>query len=608
MKYSIRVRGVGLIVAQTIFGLFANVTLNLSGMFRNSFPCVWPLLGQMLGICLAGATIAARTIRLKEIYYFHQGSIERYTEFNMERSATLERNAISRQSHYTEGFNFGDDAPLMDSGVKQFMEARYNIEKRANRKAWFLVIGALAINTTYCVIAIIVDGRLVAKDLFAPLDFKAVRGKPGLTRRGLDCPAITYWAFYPGYVVIVFMAVIGTPLSLWGIRRLRDTYGMRVDLFINLLLAGPSFALPFLAQFLLRNVLNADMLSWFGAGLGMYIMHGLNHLTAVILPICVNVRDLWKTKKLSINMESFTKVLEDPALFSILREFAVRDLCTEQIIFLEELKILKAKVAIVQRQNQSTSPLRIPSLPTSPEYTPIPDEPPTPVIYMPENLSTSPYRSVDRSGTIPPMFSNTFAPPTNANPETADQAQFAQVLYRRLAHGYFLPPSSQRGIPPDPRNNGEEPQRWSPAAAVRRSFQLWTSAVSTRPGGSARATRAMTPSRMSSARGTTVTIEVDLIPESLRSHFRTLCDVFVRIGSPMELNLSGAVRRQCVEAVDLGEFSIDMFDGPRDEVIRSLFENTFPKLVASIRSRLKVKRNVDPKDSAKLVTDAIIVV
>ncbi|KAI8810205.1 hypothetical protein BJ742DRAFT_801021 [Cladochytrium replicatum] len=71
----------------------------------------------------------------------------------------------------------------------------------------------------------------------------------------------------------------------------------------------------------------------------------------------------------------------------------------------------------------------------------------------------------------------------------------------------------------------------------------------------------------------------NIVPTNLVPQYRAVLDVFIRPGAPMELNLSALVRADCVDAVESGIFDVDVFNAAREQVIQSLFLNTFPKLL-----------------------------
>ncbi|KAI8810564.1 hypothetical protein BJ742DRAFT_800844 [Cladochytrium replicatum] len=72
-----------------------------------------------------------------------------------------------------------------------------------------------------------------------------------------------------------------------------------------------------------------------------------------------------------------------------------------------------------------------------------------------------------------------------------------------------------------------------------------------------------------------------VVPHALIPQFIAVCDVFIRPGSPMELNLSAIVRRQCIDSIETRNFSVNVFNGALDQVVQSLFLNTFPKFLPS---------------------------
>ncbi|KAI8800575.1 hypothetical protein BJ742DRAFT_859970 [Cladochytrium replicatum] len=87
--------------------------------------------------------------------------------------------------------------------------------------------------------------------------------------------------------------------------------------------------------------------------------------------------------------------------------------------------------------------------------------------------------------------------------------------------------------------------------------------------------RAMQPNKLDEnpiTSYTTSDIRTDnfVVPKALVPQFVSICEVFIRPGAPMELNLSAAVRRQCVESIGSQSFPVNVYDAAMDQVIQSL--------------------------------------
>ncbi|KAI8806132.1 hypothetical protein BJ742DRAFT_855361 [Cladochytrium replicatum] len=533
-QYSIRARGVGLIVAQTTFGIIATVSVNLQYALGGPFQCFWVLVGQTWGMNLLIATVPARVIRLKRIYSFHKRAIARYTQFNSHGGARFAE-GVDRDGEGDIRVRF-EYPEASVSGVHEFLKARYKIERIASVKAWIFVAVCFVCNTVYTIVVAFVDRRMVAEDFFSPYDFSIAEGRPGLTRRGADC-STEYWVFWPTYAIYAFASTYGAARCLYSLRKIRDTHDMRLDLSINLVVATPCFVYFMISIAVLQKHLDPNLFSWLQPGVATYLIVAVNHITSVLLPIYRDLTESRRAKRLEINMTSLKKVLHDPALFSRFKAFAARDLCSEQVIFLEELRVFEAKLAMVEMEG--TNRERVSLRPSKSKLSLTSQK-----LYPPPRLDSS---EIDVQN-------------SNDIVDDIDPASPALVSQDQA--------SSRDDYPDELRTN-----------------------------------------------------------RSLRSHFKTICDLFIRSGSPMELNLSYPVRQACIEAADADVFTIGMFDGPRNEVVKSLvsqsaygskaqnstlifnviisqFADTYPKFISCVRREIV---DDDIKSKNKLVADAIIV-
>ncbi|KAI8806131.1 hypothetical protein BJ742DRAFT_370544 [Cladochytrium replicatum] len=304
-------------------------------------------------------------------------------------------------------------------------------------------------------------------------------GLPGLTRRGEEC-SIQYWVFWPTFAVYAFACSLGALRCLYSLRKIRDTHDIRLDLSINLVFSTPCFVYFVVATAVLQKTLAPDVFSWVQPGVATYLIIAVNHVTSVLLPIYRDMTESRNTKKLEINMMSFQKVLDDPALFSRLKAFAARDLCSEQVIFLEELRVLEAKV--INFDDESTNSKRISLRPSKSKLS---------------NSSMKVYLPSRRD---------------------SNESIGAETSADSVDDGVLKSPTSP--------------------------------------------TLVSAPLEGLSSRDTTKHLEQRL-DKSLRSHFKTVCDVFIRSGSPMEVNLSFLVRQACIEAADAGAYVVGMFDAAR---------------------------------------------
>ncbi|KAI8810148.1 hypothetical protein BJ742DRAFT_209155 [Cladochytrium replicatum] len=504
------------------------------------FPCAMILLGQTMivnwGICIFG-----RVVRLRQIFIFHQSAIAQYTDFNRKR---LSPNFGYRNETRSEGVPFTTTTtasyppPLEGSGIMQFAE-RHGIARLALQRAWIVAGSALLINTTLSLVLILVVPGLIADDLFEIMGSPIIAGLLGKTRRGVDCHPRDWW-FLPGFTLMgVFIGIVA-PVSIWSIRNMRDTFGLRAELLTTLGITIPCFI-----AYWVYGLVFWDYTGYFTPNTLAYFFFAAGH-GSVIWPLIQLFRHNRAAKSLALNMESFQKVLSDPTMFASLKELAVRDFCSEQTIFLEELRILTAKVRAERVKAVRAS---VPNLRS---------EASAPLLSI--SFQSKPLDSFDRGFPLSPSQSS----PLSYSPYPSSATPYDQPFNFTDASNPSLPRSavSERTL------------------ANRPSLQqLSGSYQSHRPTLPRAGDNPRTPIIPGSERSSLDT--PTMVPPSLVPQFAAVCAVFIRPGAPMELNLSAAVRSQCMNAAARQPYTVDMFDSAKDQVIQSLFLNTFPKLVQS---------------------------
>ncbi|KAI8811123.1 hypothetical protein BJ742DRAFT_152033 [Cladochytrium replicatum] len=542
---AIKVHGISLIVAQACFVVLATPLVILQMTYYPWFPCAMILLGQTMivnwGICIFG-----RVVRLRQIFTFHQSAIAQYNDFNRKRLSPnfgYRSETRSEVAAFTTSTAASYPPPLEGSGIMQFAE-RHGIARLALQRAWIVAGSAIFINTTLSLVLILVVPGLLADDFFEVMGPPVIAGLLGKTRRGVDCHSRDWW-FLPGFTLMgVFIGIIA-PVSIWSIRNMRDTYGLRAELLTTLGITIPCFI-----AYWVYGLVFWDYTGYFTPNTLAYFFFAAGH-GSVILPLIQLVLHNRAAKSLALNMESFQKVLSDPTMFASLKELAVRDFCSEQTIFLEELRILTAKV-----HAENTKALRA----SGPNLR---SESSAPILSI--SFQNRPLESFERGFPLSPSQSSPMsytAYPLSATP-------YDRPFSFRDASNPSLPRSTVSD-----RTLANRPSLQQLSA----SYQSLRPSLP-RPGDNPRTP--MIPSSERSSLDTPVVVPPSLVPQ-----FSAVCDVFIRPGAPMELNLSAAVRSQCVNAAAQQPYTVDMFDAARDQVIQSLFFNTFPKLVLSKKERI----------------------
>lgn len=204
------------------------------------------------------------------------------------------------------------------------------------------------------------------------------------TRFALDELICTWgWEQYPLIITFVFFILILCPASLWGVWNRHDANGIREDIVATVIIGMPAFVLYFVWQAIFPDGYTpGDSLIrvYWGASNWPVTVMLVSHFTSIVIPMMqsygVDYKRWGQSKKekrmqnvvgdsiwirnlenyadtnrqgslkpsLSFTAESFRSALDDPELFRQLRDFTVKDFCSEISLFLDQYRILIAQV------------------------------------------------------------------------------------------------------------------------------------------------------------------------------------------------------------------------------------------------------------------------
>ncbi|KAI8815462.1 hypothetical protein BJ742DRAFT_17709 [Cladochytrium replicatum] len=346
---AIRAHSVSLTIAQALTILIGMPLTTLQIGLFGSYPCFFTFVGLYYGLCMWGFVVIGRALRLHIIFRFHRDAAVNYlADLDSRAVAGPEEQSVwaESDSRFTSSRPRSPQSPtsthhrsLSSDSVEsttQLLKHRKNLRRLATKAAWMVIlVGFLAVTAYAIAIYFATDSIKIADDLFTPQDPRTVIGMPGKTKRGISCTkSDPIW--WPAFGFVAIHMLITTPTALYFHWGTNDAYGIRQDLFVTNLFAIPGFILYFLiAMFWWK------FNSVFGPNDVLLFMFGVSHIMSVVVPLIRTFMEVYRRKHLKLNVESFEMVLHDPLLFNELKQFAIRDFCSEQTIFIEQVQKFK---------------------------------------------------------------------------------------------------------------------------------------------------------------------------------------------------------------------------------------------------------------------------
>ncbi|KAJ1549063.1 hypothetical protein HK096_000620, partial [Nowakowskiella sp. JEL0078] len=289
-----------------------------------------------------------------------------------------------------------------------------------------------------------------------------------------------------------------------------------------------------------------------------------------------------------MNFASFENVVEDKILFDALKVAAAKDLCSEQVIFLEELSLLKNKIP---KDTSTTSPTKKPSFILQ-KTNSVSDQSEA-CTSRSQSTSTTLYQSrsiTDKFVTVS-QDQSTHLPRSKTAPITHDpinpvimarnktytsSSTTARLAKLNLSDSIFLNDtysdsrtnltmSSQ--LVDSPKSESSD-FRWSPrpmSPIDQQEYDMVPMKVMERT-----AHKSHNSFNSSHTKSNRHKSKSDSEYEAFVAHCKKIVDVFIHLHSPLELNLSAYTRNEILERARRGSFSVDMFDKVKQDVMEQL--------------------------------------
>ncbi|KAI9346458.1 hypothetical protein BDR26DRAFT_1005169 [Obelidium mucronatum] len=153
---------------------------------------------------------------------------------------------------------------------------------------------------------------------------------------------------------VLFIQIFGGIFATWLVCDIRDNNFVAFDVVISCTV-GAICAIIYL---LFQEVPSLNKLP-FSSNWIVTIPLFLTHITGIILPIILSYIEDYRTSRVTIelNLQSFQQALEDRTLFEDIKQYAIKDMCGENIFFLEALRELKRDAMSEIIKSRSSKPI-----------------------------------------------------------------------------------------------------------------------------------------------------------------------------------------------------------------------------------------------------------
>ncbi|KAJ3120286.1 hypothetical protein HK098_004702 [Nowakowskiella sp. JEL0407] len=314
-----------------------------------------------------------------------------------------------------------------------------------------------------------------------------------------------------------------------------------------------------------------------------------------------------------MNMESFNKVLVDKDLFEVLRKAASKgdiviffflfssanvstgsDLCTEQVIFIEELSILKKRFSDTETEeffvSRAWEKMSVENLKGFFHESRDSNAPPMPNLDafrnnnmnddIPSNSSSKTLATRASSpGTIGGKSSNRpapleipkhhleqYNPPVNSPLYSPHVSRKASGRKPKYDHSLDLQRSILSHPEIDAKKIKSDHSRSTLYSHIEKEFIGTYVAENHTPVASTTTNNPHSPP----SRNPTPTPSTNTDFVALKMHCSRLVEAFILVGSPLELNISATCRSRILEKFNSGDVAVDMFDDAREEIVSTL--------------------------------------
>ncbi|RUS19038.1 hypothetical protein BC937DRAFT_88046 [Endogone sp. FLAS-F59071] len=321
--------------------------------------------------------------------------------------------------------------------------------------------------------------------------------------------------FYPFFIATAFFIYIVCPISLGLTWNVRDSYGIRNSLWASVLIGFPCYVLYFIWVILLDR----QYAEYWTSEAWVCIAGIAVHLSSVVLPICYPPRG-WRTQLQAPDVVQFEKVLSNPALFARFCRYCAEEFCAEHTRFVEDYQALKV-MAIEAFKDQF------------PEQ----DQ------FLDQDLSQP--------------ASIYYASPSNRNLlEPASPLPLIKMRSSVTTDVYSVPP---------------------PTISISGSINRFFFLSNEEPESEAETTGIVQASIPKSVHPPpTPTRAADLpVPDALKPSFCTFFNTFIESGATLQANLNEDIVISIRRKMELDQYSLDMFEDAKREVLELLQFNPF---------------------------------
>ncbi|KAJ3230187.1 Neutrophil cytosol factor 2 [Chytriomyces hyalinus] len=332
---------------------------------------------------------------------------------------------------------------------------------------------------------------------------------------------------------VFFLLICGGVFSMWLIHDISDSNFITYDCLITYCVGLPSGIIFLLFQ----QIPSLARLS-FDASWIIIIPLFTSQITSIAIPVLLTFWEDYRSMKVKIdmNLTSFKAALEERQLFQEIKEYAIRDMCGENVFFLEALKELK-KNAITEFTKGRP---RAPSCSQRKSSNSVMQSSGFTVSKASKIRSTSVQTSAEpqeglKPAELPSIHETSYQtiPRPDADLTSVRRGTTSVISHESQSRSESLDfiPSNTRTVPEHHR--------------TRRSHK------------------------------DTLAFDKEPVPPSLVYKFKQFDSLYCVVGGQMEVNLSADARRNLNRVRETDDWRIGTFDQARLEILNVLFTNVY---------------------------------
>ncbi|KAJ3083004.1 hypothetical protein HDU99_000933 [Rhizoclosmatium hyalinum] len=395
-------------------------------------------------------------------------------------------------------------------------------------------------------------------------------------------------------VSVIFIQIFGGLLAVWLVHDIRDSNFIAGELLISYSVGAPCSILYLIFQ----ETPSLKALS-FNPNWLVIIPHFVSHIMAIVVPVILSYIEDYKTAQvvIELNLQSFQMALEDKTLFEDIKQYAIRDMCGENMYFLEALKVLKREAisTIMRRRQHSRQPSNIncgteSQRKASAAFANIKFlQNKNDVIAEVSKEALDTVESMGRKGTRE-STSTALQSGTEKRWRTASIATTTTTNEEgssMLSPSRKVSSSQTNSALPSQTNSALAPVQEDDSISLKKSEKPRKSVSSEQQKGKTSVIsfsifhdRSQSMESVSRANGSSTTsqlgqLNATAVPQELVSKYHQFYLLYCKPGGQMEVNLSGEIRQELKQVYDSGEWKVGAFDRARSEIMNVLFTNIY---------------------------------